>query len=131
MNNLEATTSAIQDGTKDIKEDTSRIISEIQKLRVTIRTIPAPQGQFQARIEEYLDSITTYAETVYDDIVWSEDEEDKNFELARSSVQSSSSEDGQQIPSSQLRTKPLPVGFAMILEEASPLTPLNLPAECC
>lgn len=58
-------TSAIKTDTVDIKEDTTQILAEIARLRSLI-----PQEQRDNVIlDRYLDSITSYAETVFDEMV--------------------------------------------------------------
>ena len=62
---IKTDTSAIKDDTANIKEDTTQILNEISRLRSLI-----PEGQHEHVIlDRYLDSMTSYAETVFDEAI--------------------------------------------------------------
>ncbi|GKT49068.1 uncharacterized protein ColSpa_09249 [Colletotrichum spaethianum] len=70
-------TEVIRDQTKvvpAIKDDTERILEEIEHLRVSLPG-EGPAWSTNARLEEYLDGLTSYAETVCDEVVWESEEE--------------------------------------------------------
>ena len=55
----------IKSDTADIKEDTTQILAEIARLR---SLVPREQRD-NVLLERYLDSMTSYAETVFDEAV--------------------------------------------------------------
>lgn len=62
---IKVDTTALKSDTADIKEDTSQILAEIARLR----SLLSEEQQDNVIMERYLDSITSYAETVYDEAV--------------------------------------------------------------
>ncbi|KAI0536966.1 hypothetical protein GGR58DRAFT_527846 [Xylaria digitata] len=56
-------TEIIQDSTAEIKRDTTEILDEIYKLRNQLPT-SAPSDQERLRLEQWLDNLTHYAETI-------------------------------------------------------------------
>ncbi|KAH0429299.1 hypothetical protein CcaCcLH18_08511 [Colletotrichum camelliae] len=69
----------------EIKDNTEKLLVEIQALRISHQPGHDNNKSANASIEEYLDGLTTYAETVCEDVVWethSEDEEKEGKELA-------------------------------------------------
>ncbi|TGJ82246.1 hypothetical protein E0Z10_g6523 [Xylaria hypoxylon] len=57
------TAEAIQDNTAEIKRDTSEILDEIHKLRNQLPS-SSPLNQERPRLEQWLDNLTHYAETI-------------------------------------------------------------------
>ncbi|GKT60593.1 hypothetical protein ColTof4_00719 [Colletotrichum tofieldiae] len=71
-------TEVIRDQTQTvpaIKNDTERILEEIEHLRISLPG-EGPAWSINARLEEYLDGLTSYAETVCDEVVWESEEEE-------------------------------------------------------
>lgn len=70
---------AVRTDVHDIKQDTSQIpqiMAELTRLRAIVAAgdiLPATRGQNYV-LEQYLDSLTSYAETVCNDVVWDSDE---------------------------------------------------------
>ncbi|KAH8894587.1 hypothetical protein GQ53DRAFT_84425 [Thozetella sp. PMI_491] len=68
-------TSAIREGVVDIKLDTTQILEELARLRAIVSgggMSAAVPGQASV-LEKWLDSLTSYAETVVNDVDWSSD----------------------------------------------------------
>lgn len=69
----------IKEGVIDVKGDTVQLLRELKTLKASLPgdvrgpTYGGVQDRRQA-IEEYLDSITSYAETVVDDVEWSDED---------------------------------------------------------
>lgn len=63
---IKVDTTALKGDTAEIKEDTQHILAEIARLR---SLLSPEQQQDNLLLERYLDSITSYAETVFDEVV--------------------------------------------------------------
>ncbi|KAK0648352.1 hypothetical protein B0T16DRAFT_408072 [Cercophora newfieldiana] len=66
---VQKTAAAVHRDTGAIKEDTTRIIAEIQRLRISVQGNEATQSPLHASIEQYLESVTEYTESVCGDSV--------------------------------------------------------------
>ena len=67
---------AVRTDVHDIKQDTSQIMAELTRLRaiVTDGNIPSATRGQNYMLQQYLDNLTSYAETVCHDVVWDSDE---------------------------------------------------------
>lgn len=77
---IKANTEVIRDHTQyipGIKNDTEKILEEIQGLRISGDQKGEKESSTDAFIRDYLDGLTSYAETVCEDVMWETDGEDE------------------------------------------------------
>ncbi|KAF4880472.1 hypothetical protein CGCSCA1_v000210 [Colletotrichum siamense] len=78
---IKADTGVIRQQTQivpEIKNDTERILEEIKGLRTSHQPEDGTTESTTGFIEDYLDGLTTYAETVCEDVVWDSESEDED-----------------------------------------------------